>query len=252
LREIVPEIQAIQYGGLTRGTSISPPCWKVQLGLRYKGLPYKVLNVSMPHEVKAANPRGRMPALKIEDEYFVDSSDILTTLDEKFPEPPLNSKDPKERAQIRILEDWADENLYFYVVYLRWLVPANFASFKSGFFAKNLPPIIRSLAPNYVRRDIAKRLKCQGVALKGEAVVRQEFRECLESIEALLDGQEYLVGSSLTRADIAVFAIIDQVSEPRLTPGIAKELESFENMKKWRTRMSENAWSLSRAEKGDK
>jgi len=184
----------------------------------------------------------------VDGELVVDSSDILTYLDEKFPEPSLNSKDPKERALIRILEDWADENLYFYLVFLRWFIPANFAGLKTGFFGKHFPAVVKLLAPSIARKDVLKRLKGQGTALKGEAVVRKELGECFESVEALLEGQDYLVGSNLSRADISVFAIFDQLSEERLTPIARKEIDKFPNISKWRALMAEKAWGLSRAQ----
>jgi glutathione S-transferase len=187
-----------------------------------------------------------MPAIKIDQQLIVDSSDIITALDEKFPEPPLNSKDPRERAQIRVLEDWADENLYFYAVYIRWMIPDNFQRLKTGFFGAHYPALIKALAPSIGRREIGGRLKAQGIGLKGEAVIRRELRECFETIEAWLDGRDFLVGASLSRADISVFAVIDQLCEESLTPRMAKEIDRFANMKQWRERMAEETWSLSR------
>lgn len=242
------KIQVIQYPGLSKGTSISPPCWKAHLALRFKGLEYDVVDVVLPAQIKKHNPRGRVPALKDGDEIVVDSSDILTYLDKKYPEPPLNSKDPKERAMIRVLEDWADENLYFYAVYLRWKVPANFNRLKTGFFYKHYPPLVKVVAPTLGRKEVGSRANAQGVGLKSEAVVRKELYECFEAIDAMLEGQEYLVGSTLTRADISVFAIVDQLSEERLTPEVRKEIDKFQNISKWRALMTEKAWGLSRAQ----
>ncbi|MDF1662107.1 MAG: glutathione S-transferase family protein [Planctomycetota bacterium] len=242
------KIQVIQYPGLIKGATISPPCWKAQLTLRFKGLDYEVIDVILPAQIKKHNPRGRVPAIKDGGEIIVDSSDIITYLDKKYPEPPLDSKDPKERAMIRVLEDWADENLYFYAVYLRWLVPANFKRLKTCFFNEHYPPLVKIVAPAIARKEVGGRARTQGVALKGEAVVRKELYECFEAIDAMLEGQDYLVGSALSRADISVFAIIDQLSEERLTPDVRKEIDKFQNISQWRALMTEKAWGLSRAQ----
>lgn len=241
-------IQVIQYPGLDKGSTISPPCWKAQLTLRYKGLDYEVIDVLFPNQIKKYNPRGRVPAIKVDNDLIVDSSDIITYLDEKFPDPPLNSKDPKERAMIRVLEDWADENLYFHMAYMRWLVPDNFANLKKQFFHKQYPPVVRAVAPTMGKKELGGRLRAQGVALKSEAVARKELYECFEALDAMLEGQEYLVGSTLTRADISVFAIVDQLSEERLTPDVRKEIDKFQNISRWRALMTEKAWGLSRAQ----
>ena len=61
-RESVPSITLVQYAGLSDDTTISPPCGKVHMALRFKGLEYGIKNVQSPAEAKRYNPRGRVPA----------------------------------------------------------------------------------------------------------------------------------------------------------------------------------------------
>jgi glutathione S-transferase len=74
------------------------------MALRVKGLDFRVHNVRSPMEARRFNPRGRVPALLIDGETIVDSTDIVTALDARFPGAPLTPTDPLERAQATVLE----------------------------------------------------------------------------------------------------------------------------------------------------
>ena len=210
------ELLLAQYGGLTRGTTLSPPCAKVQMALRFKGLEFEIVNCKTPGDVKRFNSRGRLPALRIDGEVFVDSSDILTELDRRWPDPPLLPADAHERAQCRLLEDWADEAFYFQAVWLRWMVPENFDAMRQRLFSK-LPFPLSKLLPRIALRQVRGRLRGQGTGLKPENVIRRELHESLEMLDTLATRDAFLCGAKLSRADLAVAATLDQFNTP-LTP----------------------------------
>ena len=84
----------------------SPWCWRVQLALEYKRLPYAlhVVNVATqehqsPHMLKLT-PRGRVPVLKDGDYVVFESLAILYYLDQKYREPPIFGRNPEEAGVI--------------------------------------------------------------------------------------------------------------------------------------------------------
>lgn len=89
-------------------------------GLRFKRLPFNFHNPEGPEEIQRVNPKtGLLPAMRIDGELVVDSTDILLRLDEVQPDPPILSRDPQVAAQQRRLEDWADESFLYY--FQRWM-----------------------------------------------------------------------------------------------------------------------------------
>jgi glutathione S-transferase len=208
--------------------------------LKAKGLDFRVHNVRSPMEAKRFNPRGRVPALLIDGETIVDSTDIVTALDARFPDPPLTPAEPLDRARAKLLEDWADEVLYFYLAWLRWGVDANFERMR-GERLSRLPWPARWMFPWIARRIALGRFRAQGVGLKGEEVVRRELAECLDALEELLQGRSYLVGDRLSRADLAVAAVVDQMDEPRLTPDVAVEVRRRPRIVAWLDRVHQSA-----------
>jgi glutathione S-transferase len=226
----------VQYPGLERGGTFSPPCGKAQMALHFKGVEFRVKNLSSPMEAKRYNPRGRVPVLLVGDERIVDSTDILTELDRRFPDPPLLPADPVGRARAKILEDWADEALYFYGLFYRWLIPENFERMKSKVLSRQPLPF-RWVLPLIAIREIRRRARGQGVGLKDEATVRREIEECLDAIDTLLDESPFLVGERPGRADLAVAAVVDQWCFEPLTPQLAASVHGRTHLSSWLDRV---------------
>jgi glutathione S-transferase len=191
-------------------------------------------------EARRYNPRGRVPTLLIDGETIVDSTDIVTALDARFREPPLTPAEPLPRAQAKLFEDWADEVLYFYLAWLRWGVDDNFERMRAVRLSR-LPWPARWILPGIARRIARNRFRAQGVGLKGDDVVRRELAECLDALEVFLQGRSYLVGDRLSRADLAVAAVVDQMDEPRLTPDTAAEVRRRPCIVAWLDRVHESA-----------
>jgi len=232
----VPDITLIQYPGAGGDSTFSPPCTKARMALRLKGLPFRTRNVYSPAQAKRYNPRGRVPTLLIDGETIVDSTDIVTALDARYPDPPLTPATPVERAQAKVYEDWADEVLYFYLVWLRWGVDDNFERMREVRLSRLAWPK-NWIVPIVARRIARGRALAQGVGLKGDEVVRRELSDCLDALEALVSGRSYLVGDRLSRADLAVAAVIDQLDEPRLTPDAVVLVRGRAGIMRWLDRV---------------
>lgn len=236
----MPEITLIQYPGARTGGTLSPPCGKVHMALRVKGLDYRVRDVHSPLEAKKFNPRSRVPSLLLDGETIVDSTDIVTALDARFPDPPLTPAEPIDRARAKLLEDWADEVLYFYLAWLRWGVDENFERLRTVRLSRLRRPM-RWILPPIARRIALRRFRAQGVGLKGDDVVRRELAECLDALEEFLRGRRDLVGDRLSRADLAVAAVVDQMDEPRITPDAAAAVRARPGIVAWLDRVHERA-----------
>ena len=87
---------------------------KVRIALRQKGIPF---DKEVPQDIGSgqhinglgeANPRMEVPALVDGDFKIFDSKVILEYLEEKYPEHPLLPKEPKARAEARMIEEVCD------------------------------------------------------------------------------------------------------------------------------------------------
>lgn len=161
------------------GAPLSPFVRKVRLFLHEKDLPYRLEIVlpfgKQPDWYPALNPLGRIPAFKDRDFSLADSSVICQYLEEKYTDrAPLLGRSAEQRAQVRWLEKYADYEL------APW---ATFTVFRN-----------RVLKPS------------AGKACDEQAV-QQALSEKLPAhfdyLAEVLGDAEYLVGDSLTLADLA-------------------------------------------------
>lgn len=87
---------------------------KVRMALREKGIPFDKeipQNIGSGQQIPGlaeANPRMEVPALIDGDFKIFDSKVILAYLEDKYPEHPLLPKDPKAKAEARMIEEVCD------------------------------------------------------------------------------------------------------------------------------------------------
>lgn len=86
---------------------------KVRWALDYKHIPHrrKVLSADYLPRAFWATGRGTLPILHLEDGAVGDSTKIIATLEERWPDPPLYPSDPGLLRRALELEDWFDEEI---------------------------------------------------------------------------------------------------------------------------------------------
>jgi len=179
----------------------SPFCIKVRAVLARKGIAYeKVPALSRLREITKRGGIGKVPALDIDGEFLVDSTDIARTLDARFADPPLVPPHPHERALCHALEDWSDEALYFIALWHHWHEPAGRKQ-AQRYFAKTI--LGRVLFWPYVA-SVERQLKGQGTGRKTAAHIARDMERNLDAIEDMLDGRDFLLGEGPRLCDYAV------------------------------------------------
>jgi glutathione S-transferase len=210
---------------------ISPFCTKVRKVLRWKGLAYKTVEYNgllAPRAAKLSG-NGKLPVLDYDGKCIQDSSDILTFLEQRHPEPALFPAEPAERATARLFEDWADESLYWYEVYLRMMYPDVRANVVA-LLCKDRPAWERPIFAIVFRRSLMSQLRGQGLGRQKQETVEAHLFEILASLEAMLAERQWLVGSEKSVADAAVSAQIDEMLR---TSVLAPRIRSCTALMQW-------------------
>lgn len=175
------------------GVGASPFVRKVRVALAEKGLDYElepVFPFGVGAEFKKISPLGKIPVLQEDDYYLPDSSAVLDYLEAAYPTPPLYPKDPKERGKAVFLEEYAD-----------------------GGIAAKLTGVI------FFQRVVGPRF--MGQPTDEEAVqkaIDTEVPVMFSYLEGLLaGGRRFLVGDSLTIADISVVSQFVNLAHAQFT-----------------------------------
>lgn len=186
----------------------SPFCDKIRRVLHFKRLPYEAANVGT-FAIGDSSRTGKVPSLEHRDTLIEDSTVIARHLESAFPDAPaLLPTDPRDAALVDILEDWADEALFWLEYRARFnLYPDVSRRCVNKLFAAETG-VAKAILPGMMPRLVAFAQHWQGVGRKTEAEVLDDIRRAANAIDQLLAGSDFLVGSSLTLADISVFAMV--------------------------------------------
>jgi glutathione S-transferase len=230
----MPEIRLHQFGPFPGVDSGSPFCTKVHRALAFKGLAYRPKNAASPAAVKKINPRGKLPVIELDGRLIPDSSAIFRALDELQPEPRLYPEDVATRARVKLLEDWADESLYWFAVHQRWGVDENFKLLAKEFTF--IPAALRWLVPPMIRRGVLKSLFAQGIGRLAQSEVLEQLETHLDMLVGLLGDGPFFVGEAPTAADFAIFGPL-QAMRQDMTPEARQRVEARSTLVAWMRRV---------------
>ncbi|MCB1616154.1 MAG: glutathione S-transferase family protein [Pseudomonadales bacterium] len=161
------------------GVSLSPFVRKVRMVLAIKKLDYEFVMAipkRLPEHYEKLNPLGRIPALEHNDLVLADSAVICHYLEQVFPDKPLIPSDPFLKARCEWFEKFADYELAQHMTF--------------GLFRNRIARILRDESPVQAEIDAVD------IALP----------PLLDYLEQQLDGHCFLIGDTLTLADLALLS----------------------------------------------
>lgn len=185
------------------GSPFSPFARKVCLVLEHKGLTYEYIDGATPaahDELARVSPRREVPVLDDDGLIVVNSSDIVAHLDYVYPEHAVLPKDPALRVEARMWERLADTT-----------VDAILVDISLWGWAKRPDKMPEGML-EAARRDL------DGIYAR---------------LEAALDGSEFLVGDTLSIADLAFFPHLSATAPLR----VPIDGERFPRLSGWLERM---------------
>jgi glutathione S-transferase len=186
------------------GSRLSPFVEKVARGLARKELDFELLEPRAPWEFRRWNPRtGKMPVLEIDGERLHDSTLILRELDRRAPKPALVSPDPEVACRQRLLEDWADESLYWCTMALRWSDAHAAATIRE--MLATVPAPVRLAIGAVLRRRVQAWTQGQGMGRLPEELLLAEVGGRLDDLERTLGERPFFYADEPSVADLAVY-----------------------------------------------
>jgi glutathione S-transferase len=215
---------------------ISPFCAKVRKALVAKDLAFDTVeyNGLRALEAKRLSAAGKLPVLDYtpaegETRRVQDSTRIIELLEREHPAPSLWPEQPRDRHLAHLIEDWADEALFWLEAWFRLMDPA--ASRKAGeHLAAGRPGWERVIIQKAGELTYKRKLDALGLTKLDESELVAMVRGHLDAVEGLLEGREWLVGERQSIADIAVAA---QLGEFVRTSRFADEIRGRAQLWEW-------------------
>ena len=195
-----------QYPGLWDLPSLSPFCTKVETYLKMVNLPYKIVIENNPRR----GPKGKMPVLRDDDLIIPDSSTIICYLQKKYGDPLDANLSIHNKAIAHAVQRLIEENLYFVILYSRWIDPEGKRIINTA-FKKFFPKPVGPLALAWIRRSLEKQAKAQGIGRHTREEIYQIGKQDLQAIAELLGTNKFFLGNTPHSIDATVYAFLETI-----------------------------------------
>ncbi len=223
--------------------ALCPFCNKVRAGLQLKGVPFEEVEVSPRSKVELPSlPEGaprKVPVLEVGSAVLWDSTQILSQLDEVFPDTlRFTPADEAMRLRADTMEQWVDDQFIESlppVLYGTWreATKASKVIAKHSRFGAGEGLAVKFGGP-LIMHAVAKRI----LKRNGRTDAHAWVRENLDYFEQELGERDFVCGDALTVADVAMHGALTCISpfpifeNVRSRPRLHAWFERVEAMKK--------------------
>tara|TARA_Y100000589_G_scaffold212864_1_gene200713 strand:+ start:249 stop:974 length:726 start_codon:yes stop_codon:yes gene_type:complete len=225
-------------------------CLKVRMALHAKKLTYRVEEISPAVgqiEIFKISGQKQLPVIMDEDGQIVsDSSTICEYIDAKTTHNPLFPQDPLNLSQSKIIEDWADTTMASVCKQALIKSALENPQLRAALLPSEIPSSIRGVFEKLPFNNLSK---LSNVVLSNKTNI--ELQKILESLSKALTNKKFIIGDSLTIADISIAAQLSLLKFPissgpiLVGEGCQEYINNpyLENLFNWRDRIEENLFS---------
>jgi glutathione S-transferase len=219
-------IQIYRYLPAWGQADISPFCRKVLAYLDFRGLPYQALTVA-----PSQSPTGKLPCAVIDGQVVADSSDILAALEQRHPQPLDADLSPAQRALSRAIQSLLEDDLYFVLVWLRWVDDAGWAQYRpvirQYLQTVKVPGWVSGFVADRIRASVAQSLRMQGMGRRRPEDIVARGVALVDAFHTLLGEGPCVLGERVHLIDFSALALIDGLMSPAFDDAVARHARSL-------------------------
>jgi len=184
----------------------SPFAIKVRSAFTIKAVAVELVDITLERyaELLRLNPRAKAPVLVDGERAVADSTVILAELETRCPDPPLVPRDPARRALTWLLEDWADESLYWFATYFQVRVTENMSLVRT-LYARNYSGNVGEQVASQMTEIMREQTHQQGIGRKPLSEVETDLARHTQMLTDLLAGARFFGGTAPDLADCALY-----------------------------------------------
>lgn len=210
----------------------SPFCMKLETYLRMARIEYQV---NTEGNLSKA-PKGKLPYIEDQGQIIADSNLIIDYLQSTYGTSLDTHLSPAEAAVALALRRLVEENLYWAVVYSRWVEEQNWPSTRAIYF-EELPPILRTLVAYIARRQVTQNLKGHGMGRHSAAEIYQISAADLQALSDFLADKPYFMGDQPTTLDASAYGVLANILKAPLNSPLRDKAEQLSNLGSYCDRM---------------
>ena len=218
--------------------SISPFCLKLQTWLRIAGVPYSSVADATPFGA----PKGKLPFIEHDGRRIGDSGLAIDYLSRRLGRDPDTTLDAVSRGTAVALRRMVEENLYWTLVYDRWMVEENWRSFRDVVLA-GVPAAVRPLVAPIARRGVRKQLMGHGMGRHSADEIHAIGRRDIGALADVLGDQPFFFGDAATGFDAVAYGFLANILEAPIASPVKDEGLRRASLPAYLARMRDRFWS---------
>lgn len=188
-------------------------------------------------------PLGKAPVLEMNGELTPDSSDIVRKLIQVRGLDIDIGIDPARLALAGIAKRTLEEHSYWGLLYLRWIDDDGWSKYRSVIgSALEMPSFVRGPLLWFLRRNVKKAARGQGLSRHSKADILRRVVEDLQGVEAVLGDAKFLGGEKPCSHDASVFAFVENLAHPLFENEVTLYVSKSAALRAYRERMRTHAW----------
>ncbi|MDG3440220.1 glutathione S-transferase family protein [Nitrospirillum amazonense] len=202
----------------------SPFCIKAEVQLKMAGVPY-VKAQGMPDQ----GPKGQIPYIEDEGRRLGDSTFIRAHIEKTYGVDLDAGLTPQQRALSWTIERLLENQLYWTVVYSRWLIPENFAKGPAQFFNR-VPEAVRETLRQQVLERVTNNVRAAGPGRHSDAEIADLCDRSLSALSLLLGDQPYFMGERATAVDATALGVLASLLTPYFDTEVRRRVLKYPNL----------------------
>jgi glutathione S-transferase len=201
--------------------SASPFCMKLETYLRMAELPHELVFEDRLDKA----PKKKIPYIEHEGQKIGDSNLVIEYLQKKYGDRTDAHLSPADRAVSLAMRRMIDENLYWALVYGRWVDEKNWPITRSVYFGE-LPPVVKQILPGVLRKRTIRSMTGHGMAKHTEDEIYEIGCRDIQALSDFLGDREYFFGDSLGDSSASRPTILDAAAHATIANLIKVPMDS--------------------------
>lgn len=184
----------------------SPFCLKLETYLRMAHIPYEAVTVLDPRGA----PKGKLPYVTDGEQVIADSNFIIEYLVAAYGDKLDRHLPNLQRAYSLALRRLIEENLYWSVVYSRWIEDKGWLEVKQEFF-RHLRAPLKWFVPSLARRSVKNQLFGHGIGRHNRNEIYKIGMADLTALSEALGDKVYFFGDRPSSLDASAYGLLANI-----------------------------------------
>lgn len=221
----------------------SPFCMKLENYLRMAELPFEIPTAGV-REFRRA-PKGKLPYIEDDGKVIADSTLIIDYLKATYGDKLDDWLDSEQKAVALAFQRLMEENVYWAVLYTRWVEPEGWAKTRVAFFDK-LPPPLKWFVPALARRALVKELHGHGMGRHCGDEIHAIGKRDITALADFLADKPYFMGNEPCSLDATAYAFLANLLWPPVESVLKQHAQRYPQLEAYCRRMRGRYYSVVR------